>query len=240
MEKNVLIGIRTQEFARRADFYDYINLIDKPIGTGVTYTHGQSPAKGANLIIQQALDRSFSHVLFIDDDCLVKPDIIKRLMEHDKDIVTGLYLTRHYPHKPIIFDEQRPDGRCLWSFLTDGKKGLIEIVACGLGAVLVKTNVFRRIKELELVEPVSMGCDSYVTLGELEKDNWCDDLSLWQRARRAGFKLYCDLDCLVGHVASCAVWPHQVDGKWFTVYNTNGEGIVSFPAIVPQSELVGK
>jgi organic radical activating enzyme len=220
----ILIGVPTSEMARRADFYDYFNMLNKPDGTMMTFAHGQSPARNRNLIIDQALENDCTHILFIDDDTAFKPNMLSQLLAHDKDIVTGLYLMRNYPHQPIIFDYADEEGRCTHHWLHDGKKGLVEIVASGLGACLIKTDVFRALDK------------PYVRLGELEKDHWCDDIGFFRRVREAGFKLYCDLDCLVGHMASVTVWPNPIDGKWMTSYESNGEASVSFPQVIPELE----
>ncbi len=215
----ILIGVPTQEYARRADFYDYFNVLEKPNGSVVTFSHGQSPAKGRNLIIEQALANNCTHVLFIDDDTAFPPNLLTKLLSHDKDIVTALYLMRNYPHKPLIFGGVNEMGACSVYYPRDGAKGLVEIVNCGLGSVLIKTDVFKNMET------------PWIRLGELEKDGWCDDIGFFNRARAAGFKLYCDLDCLVGHMASVTIWPQYLDDKWNVVYDTNGTGRVAFPAI---------
>lgn len=211
----ILIGIPTQEMARYAVFYDWIDILEKPDETFITKAHGQSPAKNRNLIIQQALDNNCTHVLLVDDDCLLPPDTLTKLLAHDVDVVTGLYLMRNFPHKPIIFDVANDDGTCDWHYLGHEEKGLVEIVATGLGACLIKTDVFRKIQETE---------NYWVTLGELEPDGWCDDLSFFKRVRAAGFKIYCDLNCPVGHMAKVAIWPNRVNGEWHITYDTEGTG----------------
>lgn len=221
----ILIGVPTAEFARRADFYDYFNQLLKPDGTLVLMAHGQSPARNRNIMIRYALDNDCSHVLFIDDDTAFKPSLLYDLLKHDVDIVTGLYLMRNYPHQPIIFDESYNDGRCRYHFLDNKENGLIEIVNCGLGACLIKTDVFRAIEE------------PWIRLGELEKDHWCDDIGFFNRVREKGFKLHCDLDVPVGHMATMIVWPDKKDGNWLTVYDTSGTGRVAFPAVQPATEL---
>lgn len=219
-EKRVLIGTVTAEYARRADFYDYFNAMYKPDGTVCTAIHGQSPAKGRNLIIEQALELGVSHILFLDDDIAFKTNMLVELMKHDVDIVCGLMLMRNYPHMPLIFDRVDERG-CSFPFnLADNNsKGLIEIKASGLGCSLISTDVFR-----EMEKP-------WIRLGELEVDNWCDDLGFFKRAREAGFKIYCDLDIQVGHMASVTVWPNRVNDIWMTTYDSNGTGQLSTPQL---------
>ena len=103
--KKLLIGIPTSEFARAAVFYDWMDLLQKPVGVEIIHTraHGQSPARNRNLIIQQAIDTACDYIFFVDDDCLLPPDTLVKLLTHDVDCVTGLYSMRNYPHRPIIF-----------------------------------------------------------------------------------------------------------------------------------------
>jgi len=182
--------------------------------------HGQSPARNRNLICKQAIETNCDYVLFIDDDNLLPPDTIKRLLNHDKDIVTGLYLMRNYPHQPVIFDVANDDGTCKWHFLGEDESGLIEIVATGLGCLLIKTEVLREIAKRE---------PYWFTLGELESDQWCDDLAFFKRVRQAGFKIFCDLNCPIGHYAKVAIWPYREKESWNLVYDTNGPSRVSLP-----------
>jgi len=227
IEPKVMIAIPTAEYARRADFYDYFNLLEKPVGTGITFAHGQSPARNRNLMITRALENNFTHILFLDDDTAFKGDLLTKLLAADKDIITGLYLMRNYPHHPIIFKETDENGRCLHHFLNglDPYEGIIEIVACGLGACLIKTDVFRAMEE------------PWIRLGELEKDHWCDDIGFFRRVREHNFKIYCDLSVAVGHMTSVTVWPNMMNGQWYTTYESYGTGLVHTPQVGPQNKI---
>lgn len=211
----VLIAVPTAEFARRADFYDYYNQLEKPAGTICTFAHGQSPAKNRNLMIEQALEHKCTHILFLDDDTAFNSDLLTRLLAHNKDVVTGLYLMRNFPHKPIIFD--KIDGAKAGYYNLNGDRGLIPITNCGLGCVLIKIEVFKKLE------------NPWITLGEIEKDQWCDDISFFNRVRNAGFSLFCDLNCVVGHFASITIWPTRVNDKWHIAYDSKGTSQVSFP-----------
>ena len=195
--------------------------LDKPDGSMLITVHGQSPAESRNIIIQQALDNDCTHVFLMDDDVIVPQDAIIKLLSHDKDIVCGLYLMRGFPHFPVIFDEPFPDGQCKYMFLTSDKQALVPIVNCGFGIVLINTRVFKGMEK------------PWVRLGEIIKDGWCDDIGFFNRAREAGFKLFCDLDVRAGHMASVTVWPAFTDGRWVTEYTHSG-GKIMIPQTVPQ------
>lgn len=225
----VMVGVPTAEFARRADFYDYLNMMEKPIGTMMTSTHGQSPARSRNMIIESAIERECTHILFLDDDMCFKSDLLIRLLSHNKDIVSGLYLMRNYPHLPVMFDVAYDDGKCRFSFLHSKVNGLKEVVNCGLGACLIKMDVFKNMDK------------PWITLGEIEKDHWCDDIAFFLRARKAGYKIYVDTNARCGHIISAAIWPHKTeDGKWFTLYNTGAPETFQVPQFLPSDEEIAK
>lgn len=221
VDYKVLIGIPTGEYARRADFFDYFNNLTKPNNTVIMFCHDRSPAHSRNLIIEQALIHECTHILFIDDDMAFKANALNMLLEHDANIISGLYLTRSYPHQPLIFDYADDDGKCLFSYLDGNESRLKEIVACGLGFCLIRTEVFRMIEK------------PWIRLGELDPEQWCDDIGFFKRVREAGFKIYCDMECQIGHIGTMIVWPNKVDGKWFTGYDTSGKGMINTPQINP-------
>lgn len=234
-ELKILIGVPTAEYARRADFYDYFNALDKPNGTIITMSHGQSPARNRNLIIRQALDHNCTHVFFLDDDVAFRQDLLTNLLKHDKDLVTGLYLMRNFPHRPIIFDWANEKGECAFKPLDDTEYGLVPIRAAGLGACLIKTSVFKKLDELMLSVDKHGIKDRWVTLGELDTDHWCDDISFYNRCAKAGIEMYCDMNSLVGHIASVIVWPDVINNEWMTTYDTGSpEGRASVRQVTVQ------
>lgn len=218
-----MLGVPTADMARNAEFYDFLGMLQLPEGSMRTAAHGQSPARNRNLIIEQALLHDATHILFLDDDIAFPPDLLTRLLAHDLDIVTAVYMMRNYPHQPIIFDYADEKGRCMHHWPPDNKEpGIVEIVGCGLGACLIKTDVFKKMEK------------PWIRLGELEPDHWCDDLGFFRRAREAGYKLHCDLSLKVGHWANLKVWPNFIDGKWMVTYDSNGHGQVTFPLPRPK------
>ena len=222
----VMIGLSTGEMARRADFYDSYNMLDKPEGSILIASHGQSPAQNRNIIIREALRHECTHILFLDDDMVLPPHLLTGLLKHEVDVVTGLYLSRNYPHFPVTFDKAYESGKCKWAFLTADKEGLKRIVNCGFGCVLINTNVFRVME------------DPWVTLGEIEKDGWCDDVAFFNKVRNLGIPIYCDYDMLVGHSLNVTLVPQRIGGKWQTSYITQTGHTISFDPALPTDEVV--
>lgn len=230
----IIVGGPTAGYSRNDKFYDSFLAMQKPEGTLQSFARGQSPAEGRNRLIELALEQDCTHIMFLDDDVLHPPDIIHRLLAHDKDIVGGLYLMRNFPHRPIMFHIANDDGTCAWRQLGEQEDGLIKVVNMGAGACLIKTDVFRKMKEKGFTftaqwGPQNLKRDVWFTLGELQADTWCDDIAFFNRARKCGFDIYVDLDVRCGHLGQVAFWPTYQDGKWFTAYDTNGEQTVSVP-----------
>jgi hypothetical protein len=209
----VLIGVATEEYSRRADFYDYFNMLDKnSVTTICLFVHERSPARARNVIAEQALKNDCTHVLFIDDDMAFRADYLNRLLKHDKDIVSGLYLTRVYPHQPLVFDMADDQGKCLFAYLDEDTPDLMPVVAAGFGFCLIKTDVFRKMEK------------PWVRLGELDPQEWSDDIGFFNRARAVGYQPYCDTTVQCGHIGTMIIWPNKVEGKWFAGYDTIGIG----------------
>lgn len=225
VQNKVLIGVSTGEYARRADFYDYYHMLTKPPETAVILGHDRSPAKNRNQIIQAGIDNDCTHILLIDDDMAYRPDALLKLLEHDVDVVTGLYLSRAYPHAPIVFDLADDEGSAFPMYLIGDEPRLKSIVAAGLGFLLMRTSIFEKLEK------------PYIRLGELDAQEWCDDIGFFNRLRKSNIKSYCDMDVHIGHMGTMIIWPNRNEqGEWMTGYDTNGTGMLNTPQIAPKPE----
>lgn len=227
MNKKVLIGLSTNEYVRNAAIMQYVLALERPEPPTVNAlltVHGQSPAQARNTIIEEAIKQECTHILFIDDDMATPTDTLIRLLAHDKDIVSGLYLSRSFPHFPVAFDMAFENGYNKFIYLEPDVDGLVEITNCGLGCVLIKTEIFKKLEK------------PYVRLGEIEKDGWCDDVGFFNRCRAAGIKLYLDTTVRIGHMSTVTLFPNKVPNQgWFTEYRYMG-GNVLIPQTIPSQE----
>lgn len=223
MEKRVLIGLSTGEHVRNANFIPSFLGLGRPANTLTMTVHGQSPASSRNEIIKQALENKITHILFLDDDMILPEDTLMKLLTHDKPIVSALYLLRSFPHRPAFFDQAYDNGRCKFKFLDKDTKGLVKGVNCGLGCVLVSTEVFKVLEQ------------PYVRLGEIEKDGWSDDVGFFNRCRNAGYDIWCDLNAPVGHLANVTIWPEIYNDEWYTNYK-HPNGNVRISQNIPTEE----
>ncbi len=86
-----------------------------------------------------------THILWLDDDVIFCPSVLRRLMSHGRDIASGVYFLKDDVPEPLIF----PERFCgTVPFVPDQVK---EYWGCGSGLTLVKTGVYKRmLEELKL------------------------------------------------------------------------------------------
>ncbi len=131
-------------------------------------------AAGNNL-----LESDCDALLFLDSDMYPTEEMLVRLLEAKKDIISALAFRRVPNYEPCIFDEN--------GFYHDYPEGVIEVEATGMACTLIKREVFEKTPQPWFFpEPV---------IGE--------DKAFCQRAKSAGFKIYCDTTLECGHIGEC-------------------------------------
>ncbi len=81
-----------------------------------------------------------SHVFFLDDDVLAHPDVLLKLLAHERPIVSGLYYAKTSVPQPLVLMEEGISKS--W---VPGE--LVECWAHGMGLTLVQADVFRRLRD---------------------------------------------------------------------------------------------
>jgi len=126
------------------------------------------------------LESDCDYMLFLDSDMVPPADMLIKLIEHDKDIVSALAFRRVPNYEPCIFKDDK--------FYLDYPKGLIEVAGVGMACTLIKREVFQNVPQ-PWFPPTEIG----------------EDLSFCKRATDAGYKIYCDTELICGHVGSYTV-----------------------------------
>ena len=145
-----------------------------------------------------ALEKRADWLLFIDSDMTFEPDMLKKLMEDaesGKDIVTGICFRRRPDYNPAIWKKIRPGmpGEAVVETYDDyPDNDVFEVEGCGMAAVLIKASILKDVFESQqaLFAPIP---------------GYGEDVSFCLRARKAGFRLWCDSRIKIGHIASTTV-----------------------------------
>jgi hypothetical protein len=135
-----------------------------------------------------AMREGCSHILFIDSDMTFPQDMIQRLMAHDLDIVATNCARRRMPTGPTA----KVGNKLIYSTLED--HGLQEVDTIGMGVMLIKADVFKKMSEPWFETPWRTDKRGYV--GE--------DVFFCLKAKEIGYKIYIDHDVSreIGHVGT--------------------------------------
>ena len=142
-------------------------------------------------IARYAMENDYDYVLYADSDMVFCADDLKRLISHDADIVSGLYVTRHGEQKNVIYKQiitrRRFPYRQPELIVDTATSGYGPVAACGFGFCLIKCSViksmFKRYKSL--FEP-------FKGVGE--------DIAFCIRAKKCGYQVFTDRDVKLGHI----------------------------------------
>lgn len=194
-----LIGIPANDAARYTFFAASLTALHHPPNTAVRWSFGSDRIRGRNNLVRDALDQGAEWLWFLDDDHAFRPDLLHRLLAHEKPIVTPVYLQRMMPFAPVVYADREGDNY-IPVFLPDHAPEddpLIEVCAAGTGGMLIRTEVFRGLEE-----------------PWFEHGRASEDLIFCEKARAAGFPIYCDLSAHLGHITSSVIWPVVQEGEW--------------------------
>jgi len=92
-------------------------------------------------LCQVAVDGNFTHIFWVDDDAVIKPDFLPRFLSHGKDVVIAPYPLRKMPHQIGVLKSRTGDYHDHQSYdnltLEDMDQGLIEIDGGGTHCMLM-------------------------------------------------------------------------------------------------------
>lgn len=177
-----------------------------------------SLAASLNYIGKTFMEYGFEWLFLTNDDHVYPPDTILRLLSHNKDYVTGVYLKKQIPFDPILYESIDENGRLVPKLFKRFEGGLVPIVASGDGCLLIRRKVLETIPYpwWEMSDPAS-------------PDLITQDLIFSKKVRDAGFEMYADLDAVVGHLAITLVSPERTDADWKTVILTGQSDRITLP-----------
>lgn len=97
--------------------------------------------RGRNHISSRFLQSDCTHLLFLDTDLQFNGETIKRLLDHDKDIVCGVYPAKQLKTRYIVNHLDEP--------LTNADGGLWKVREAGTGAMLIARSVFEKMNSAQ-------------------------------------------------------------------------------------------
>ena len=148
-----------------------------------------------NKLACQAVNESFTHILFIDSDMVFDENIVETLCFCGKDFVCGAFQSRRPPY-----------GSCIYSSLKPVQKvkeyGLqpFRVEGCGMAFTMISTEILKEVlsKYGNCFDPARY---DGITYGE--------DLAFCVRAKNIGAELWCEPTARIGHIANVTIWPGE-------------------------------
>lgn len=135
----ITIGIPTNRLIKPKTAKSLLQLVahSKHEYKFVVSTRGYNTSENRNYIAAQAVKNGSDYLFFVDDDMILPPDTLDRLLAHDKDIVGGVYMTKYEVQAPVIeyLDPTRPSE-------------VFKCGAIGTGCLLIKISVFRKVPQI--------------------------------------------------------------------------------------------
>lgn len=190
MDYKVLIGVIATDYIRTkttatlfslAKMYPHIDLL---VRQGC-YLH-----KNREDVAKHAIKEGYSHIFFVDSDMCFAAEVLKRLLEDDKDIVGVHYNCRHLPLVSTV--KITDDDGKLVAKTEEIPHALFKVHAVGTGCVLIKTSVFEKIEK------------PWFWYGDIDKPETYTGEDIWfcRQAAKAGIDTWVDGNLQVGHEGS--------------------------------------
>jgi GT2 family glycosyltransferase len=149
-------------------------------------------AHSRNILREKVLKDGYDYFLSLEQDVIPPPDIIERLLSHNKKVITGVYFTVYVMDgmqkmRPLVWkqDTENPDKIVFMNDEVKAARGktsaLSQIAAAGVGCVLIHRSVLEKIKFRVA-------------------NNTYDDIPFWKDCAANGFERCADLAIVCRHV----------------------------------------
>ena len=169
MKNKILVGIPvfdyTDKFVRQfVGFWSELITSKRQYDVGHVFIYRNQLDVAQNRIVKLALSSGYTHILFIEDDVshFVKSHLDKLLDAH-KDVVSGVYFASGYPYQLCVkgASEQR---------------GLQKVESAHLGFTLIRTEIFKDLKEPWFQMDMNVASDErfYLTCAAEDIDVYAD------------------------------------------------------------------
>jgi len=137
------------------------------------------------------LKNGCDYIMFLDSDMVAQHDLITRLISHNKDIVSGVAFKRSAPFTPCFYKDCRiENGNPVVRYVEKWNEGeLLEVQGVGTACMLIKREVFEKMRRPWFYPHMSMG----------------EDLPFCIHAREMGYKIFVDTSLCVGHLTTSEV-----------------------------------
>jgi hypothetical protein len=182
-----------------------------------------------NELVRIALKRDCTHIFFMDDDMLMPPGALHRLVNRNLPAVSGLCHLRTPPHYPSMFMEPPSDDGKIYYIKEWPEGSLIKVDAVGAACFLIQTAALQAVMDLDVPEVKKKGEDLWFLYGKARPGEHTlgEDVFFCKLLRRAGFDIHVDTTVEFGHIGP----PMIYSTDYFKNFR-NQHAAPSFPGVV--------
>lgn len=172
------------------------------------FVRGYDCATARNKIAQKALDGGYELLMMVDNDVTPPSDALVNLASHGVDCVSGFYLHRNAANEPsdrtCACRLNDRNGKAYFNYPAESEytvgeladmrgrgENLVEIHGGGMGCVLVRTDVFRR---------VAYPWFDWVNYRDERRNTLSEDLYFCEELRKKGIPRHVDTRVACGHL----------------------------------------
>lgn len=193
--KKILIAVPTSKYIETETFKSIYDL-DIPEGVTVDFEsfYGYNIAQIRNLIFNFADKNNYDYVLNVDSDMVLPQDTLSKLLEADKDIVTGVYRQRNLDYNVAEIYVDLPNGGTdnINSDFLYKQEDIFEVAGAGFGCILVSMKVIRDMDYPHFVYKDTIDFEHTVS----------EDTYFCEKARSMGYSINCIPTLQCGHIGS--------------------------------------
>jgi len=187
---NITLGIPFQGGINGATVGCLLQLVSSSPGMyHYAFISGSNICDNRNTIVDWALKQGTSHLLFIDQDMLFGPRDLPKLIAADKDIIGANYHRKEQSRENLVLLE---DEKGVTYHPKELPKELFTCYAIPTGFSLIKTDVFRKLEKPWFFYRWAEGSIDRVT----------EDVCFCEKARAAGYEVWCDPSIELGHIGT--------------------------------------
>jgi hypothetical protein len=191
--KRVSIAVPARDMVHSGFAFSLSQLIKTSESAGIEtflfFNSGSVLLTQREKLVNSSLEVESDYILWLDSDMTFPSTTLLRLLTHEKNIVGCNYMKRSNPQTPVAY--KTIGDWDSWVSL-DEQKDLVKVEGVGMGCVLTKTDLFKKINK-----------PFFEFTYNKETDDWLgEDFNVFTKFRNVGESIYIDtnLSREIGHL----------------------------------------
>lgn len=200
--KKIFLAVPTSNFVESETVKAIYNLsIPEGYEATLEIVQGYAVHQARNILANAALQGNYDYIFWIDADIILPKDILKCLVEDDKDIICGYYIKKIENQRICeLFgpNPQDPEKKMISNVLENDLPktvGIYGVEACGFGCTLIKTDVFKKFAE-------KYPEDQYFDYVFKKNEICSEDILFCKKCKEIGIQTFVDTRFRCGHIGS--------------------------------------